>query len=338
MNRDANAQGAVSTLNLGAKRIVVTGGAGFLGSVVVRKLRYRGCREIVVPRRAHCDLSRRSDVLRLLDHTQPHVILHLAATVDNPAERSDAAASFCNNVLMTTQLIDAAWRHGVKKMVCLGSASSYPAAAPIPLREDELFSGLPESSRIAHGIAKRLPIIQAQAYRKQYGFNCICLVPTNFYGPGDNFDAQTRYVIPSLIEKFVAAVESGVPEITLGGSGTSTRDFLHVDDCAEGILLATERYNGAEPLNLGSGSEIRISELARKIAALAGYSGRMTWDRARPDGPVRRVLDIARARRELGFTPKRALDEGLSETMNWYRTMRYTRASGEQAEAVASAS
>lgn len=324
-------------LNLAEKRIVVAGGGGFLGSVVVRKLRERGCPEIIVPRRAQCDLSRRSDVLHLLNHAQPEIILHLAATVDNPAERGDAAASFSNNVLMTTQLIDAASRHGVEKMVCLGSASSYPAAAPVPLCEDDLFTGLPESSRVAHGIAKRLPVIQAQTYRRQYGFNCICLIPTNFYGPGDNFDPETCYVIPSLIRKFTTAAETRSSEIALAGSGAPTRDFLHVDDCAEGILLAVEHYNGSEPVNLGSGTEVRIEEVAHKIARLAGYSGHVSWNRTRPDGPMRRVLDITRARREFSFTPKRNLEDGLRETLDWYRTMQRAHAYADQAEAAASA-
>lgn len=338
MNTNSEVRDTRTPLDLTEKRIVVTGGAGFLGSVVVGKLRERGCGEIVVPRRAQCDLSSRSDVLHLLNETRPHVILHLAASVNNPAERGDAAASFSNNVLMTAQLIDEAWRHGVSKMLCLGSASSYPAAAPAPLREDDLFAGLPEYSRVAHGIAKRLPIIQAQAYRKQYGFNCICLIPTNFYGPGDNFDPETSYVIPSLIGKFVTAAENEAPEVALGGSGEPTRDFLHVEDCAEGILLATEKYDGADPVNLGSGSETSIDDLARKIASLAGYTGRVSWGRRHPDGPMRRVLDITRAHREFSFAPKRNLEDGLRETMKWYRTMRRANRNLEEAQAIASAS
>jgi len=345
---NSNISSAQFTAELPRKRVVVTGGAGFLGSVVVRKLRERGCREITVPRRAQCDLSRRSDVLHLLNHVQPRVILHLAATVDNPAGSGDAAASFYNNVLMTTQLIDAACGRGVEKMLCLGSASSYPAAAPVPLCEDDLFSGLPEASRVAHGIAKRLAVVQAQAYRKQYGFRCIFLIPTNFYGPGDNFDPETSYVIPSLITKFVEAAETGASEVTLGGSGEPTRDFLHVEDCAEGILRALEAYDQPAPVNLGSGIEIRIEGLARKIALLVGYSGRILWDRTRPDGPMRRILDITRARREFGFEPKRNLEDGLRETLDWYRlTLRANgadeRASGapascEQVQTVGSTS
>jgi GDP-L-fucose synthase len=210
-------------------------------------------------------------------------------------------------------------------MVCLGSASSYPANAPIPLREQDLFLGLPEAPRVAYGCAKRLPLIQAQAYRQQYGFHCLFLIPTNFYGPGDNFDAETCYVIPSLIRKFIEAMETDSKEVTVGGTGRATRDFLHVDDCAEGILLAFERYDGAEAVNLGSGIEMGICDLALMIAGQVGYSGRILWNPSYPDGPARRVLDITHARREFGFRPRISLQDGLRETIEWFRTTRGTR-------------
>ncbi|HUJ32845.1 MAG TPA: NAD-dependent epimerase/dehydratase family protein [Candidatus Acidoferrum sp.] len=334
----ANTSAAHFDASLAEKRVVVTGGAGFLGRAVVGKLRERGCREVTIPRRAQCDLRRRSDILHLLNHVQPHAIVHLAATVDNPAGSGDTAESFCNNVLMTTQLMDAAWRRGVGKMLCIGSASSYPAGAVVPLREDDLFNGLPDASRAAHGIAKRLPLIQAQAFRKQHSFNCIFLIPTNFYGPGDNFDPETSYVIPSLIRKFVEAADSSCSQVTLGGSGSPTRDFLHVKDCAEGIVLALERYDRPEAVNLGSGTETRIDDLARKIAHLAGYSGQIRWDHGRPDGPSRRVLDTTRARRELGFAPQWNLDDGLRETMDWYRMERQPQGAAGEAQTVASGS
>jgi len=301
------------------KRIVVTGGAGFLGRVIVRKLRELGCREITVPRRATCDLTRAEAIARLLDQVRPNVLLHLASTIDNPPGRGDAAESFRNNVLMTTQLIDAACKLRIEKMVCLGSASSYPANAPVPLREDDLFAGLPAPPRIAYAIAKRLPLIQVQAYRERYGFRCIFLIPTNFYGPDDNFDPETCFVIPSLVRKFVEAAETGATEVTVGGTGSATRDFMHVEDCADGILLAAERYDKAEAVNLGSGSEVRIDELARCAANLAGYAGRIRWDASYPDGPARRLLDTSRAEREFGFLAQRSLQDGLRETIDWYR-------------------
>lgn len=304
------------------KKIVVTGGAGFLGRAVVRKLAERGCREIVVPRRAVCDLRRGEEIARLLDRARPDFLVHLAATVDNPAGSANAAASFCDNVLMTTQLVDAAARRGIEKMICLGSASSYPANAPIPLREHDFFNGLPEASRAAHGIAKRLPLVQAQACRKQYGLRCVFLIPTNFYGPVDNFDPDTCYVIPSFIRKFVDAAETRAPEVTLRGTGSATRDFLHVEDCAEGIVLALERYDGPQPVNLASGTEVVIDDLAHRIAFLAGYAGRILWNTRYSDGPVRRVLGTSRAEREFGFRAQRSLEEGLRETMEWYRSTR----------------
>jgi GDP-L-fucose synthase len=314
------------------KRVVVTGGAGFLGHVVARKLREHGCREIFIPRRATCDLTRWDCVTRMLDEAKPDFLLHLAATVDNPAGRGNAAASFCNNVLMSTQLMEAACQRGIEKMVCLGSASSYPANAPIPLREQDLFTGLPEPTRAAHGIAKRLPLIHAQACRRQYGFRCIFLIPTNFYGPGDNVDPETCYVIPSFVRKFVEAAESHAAEVVMRGTGRATRDFLHVDDCAEGILLALEKYDGAEAVNLGSGIEVRIGELALEIAALAGYAGRIVWDANYPDGSVRRVLDIARAQREFGFRPRISLQEGLRGTVKWCCETRGWRATQAEKE------
>ena len=219
-----------------------------------------------------------------------------------------------------TQLIEAASRHGVEKMIYLGSASSYPANAPVPLREQDLFKGLPEPGRAEHGVAKRLPLIQALAYRQQYGFHCSCLIPTNFYGPGDNFDPRTSFVIPSLIRKFLEAAETGAPDIAIGGTGCATRDFIHVEDCAEAVLLALEHYQGADPINVGSGSEIPIHELARRIAVLTGYTGKIHWDPSYPEGTMRRVLDVTRAQKEFGFRARRSLSDGLFETIEWYRS------------------
>jgi GDP-L-fucose synthase len=302
------------------RRIVVTGGAGFLGRVVVGKLRERGCTEIIVPRRATCDLSRWDHIEQMFDKYRPHLLLHLAATVDNPASHRNVAESFYNNVMMTTQLMEASSRHGVEKMICIGSASSYPANAPVPLREQDLFKGLPDPARAIHGIAKRLAFIQGQAYRQQYGFHCVFLIPTNFYGPGDNFEPKTCYVIASLIRKFVHAVETGATEIVIGGTGCVTRDFIHVEDCAEGIVLALEHYSGGDAINLASGVEVPIHELARKIANMTNYTGRIQWDPTYPEGTTRRVLDVTRAQKEFGFRTRRSLNDGLLETVEWYRS------------------
>ncbi len=327
---------ATTLESLAGKRVVVTGGAGFLGRAVVRELGRRNCRQIIVPRRASCDLRRSDDIDRLLESARPDFLVHLAAIVDNSAGGTSVAASFSDNVLMSTQLIDAAARRGLKKMVCLGSASSYPAGAPMPLREQHLFNGFPEESRAAHGIAKRLSLIHAQACRQQYGLRCVFLVPTNFYGPGDNFDAETSYVIPSLIRRFVEAAESHAPEVVLRGTGRATRDFLHVEDCAAGILLALEWYDSPEPVNIGSGVEIGIDELAERIAGLVGYTGRVVWDAKYPDGPARRTLDTTRAKDAFGFSAQRNLRDGLRETIDWYRSTRTQRlvATGARAFAI----
>ena len=318
MKAHENAAGAMGVFR--GRRIVVTGGAGFLGRVVVSKLRERGCTEVTIPRRATCDLSRWDHIEQMFDKYRPHLLLHLAATVDNPANHRNVAESFYNNVMMTTQLIEASSRHGVEKMICIGSASSYPANAPVPLHEQDLFKGLPDPARAVHGIAKRLAIIQAQAYRQQYGFHCVFLIPTNFYGPGDNFEPKTSYVIASLIRKFVQAVETGATEIVIGGTGCATRDFIHVQDCAEGIVLALEHYSGGDAVNLGSGVEVPIHELARKIANVTGYTGRVQWDPSYPEGTTRRVLDVTRALKEFGFRAHISLADGLVETVEWYRS------------------
>jgi len=322
--------------SLAGKRAVVTGGAGFLGRVVVRKLRERGCADVIAPRSSSCDLRHADAVARMLDAAQPDFVIHLAGAVDDPASNVDVATKFYDNVLMAVHVIDAAARRAISKMAVLGSASSYPASAPTPLREQDLFDGLPDASRLPYGIAKRMPIIHAYACRLQYGFRCISLIPTNFYGPGDNFDATTSYVIPSLIRRFVEAAEERASEVTLRGTGQATRDFLHVEDCAEGILLALEHYDGPQAVNLGSGMEIKIADLAAQIARLAGYTGRILWDARYPDGSPRRVLDTTRAQREFGFRARRSLQQGLRETLDWYRSTR--RPSNLQSDAQALAS
>jgi GDP-L-fucose synthase len=310
-------------LSIARKRIVVTGGAGFLGRVLVRALRESGCTQVIVPRRADCDLTRKEDIERLLNAARPNVVFHLAVTVDNPPGHANAAASFHDNVLMTTQLIETVARRGIEKLVCLGSATSYPARAAMPLREVNLFAGLPEASRSAHGVAKRLALIQARACRQQYGLRHAFLIPTNLYGPDDNFDPRTSYVIPSLVRTFAEAAEAGLAQVVLRGSGNASRDFLHVEDCAEGVLLAAERYDSDEPANVGSGTEVQIRDLACRIASLAGYSGEILWDPSYPDGPARRVLDTERAASAFGFRARRTLQQGLAEVIDWYRLARH---------------
>lgn len=307
---------------IAGRRILVTGGAGFLGRSVTQKLRERGVIELTIPRRADCDLARWEDVERVFRRAQPELIVHLAATVESPAGRGRIAESFRNNILMSLHLLEAATQSGVEKIILLGSASSYPAGASIPLRESDLLGGLPEAPRVAHGMAKRLPLVAAQAWRQEYGLRSVFLIPTNCYGPEDNFDPESSYVIPSLVRKFVEAAESEAEEVTIRGTGCATRDFLHVDDCAEGILLALERYDGSQPVNLASGTETSVHDLARRIARLAGFTGRIRWDANYPDGPMRRVLDCTRAEREFGFRAKRCLQDGLAETVAWFRETR----------------
>jgi len=304
------------------KRVVVTGGAGFLGRHVVRKLDERGCASVVVPPRATCDLRQWSQICELLEQARPHLVIHLAVVVDNPVGEGNSAACFYDNVMMNTQLMEAARQRGVEKMVYMGSASSYPQAAPVPYREEDFWNGYPDPTRSAYGIAKKMALVQSQAYHRGYGFHCLFLIPTNLFGPGDNVDPPTCYVIPSLIRQFFEAIQKGEEEVVLGGSGNSTRDFLFVEDCAEAVLLALERCDESEPVNLGSGCEIPIRDLAARIAELAGYAGKILWDGSRPDGPGRRRLEVSRAERAFGFRARKDFLEGLRETVEWYRKTR----------------
>lgn len=299
--------------------VVVTGGAGFLGRCVVEKLRARGCRHVFVPRRADYDLIRENDISRLFYDAKPDVLLHLAAVVDNPVGRGNPAACFYENVMMSVQLMEAARKQGLRKMVCLGSACSYPQHAPAPLREVDFWNGYPHESRGAHGIAKKISLVQARAYRQQYGLNAIFLIPTNLYGPDDNFDPETGYVIPSLIRKFVAAAEACKPSVRLQGDPGATRDFLFVEDAAEGLLLALERYDGSDPVNLATGEEVSLSTLAGILAGLAGFSGNVVWEAPERPGLAKRWLDTSRAARDFGFSARTCLRDGLCATLEAYR-------------------
>lgn len=302
-----------------SKRVLVTGGAGFLGSAVVRKLRERGCSRLTVPRSREFDLRDAQAVSRLFDRAMPSVVLHLAAVVGGiGANRKSPGRFFYDNAIMGIHLIEQARRSGVEKFVCLGTICAYPKFCPVPFREEDLWNGYPEETNAPYGLAKKMLLVQLQAYRKEYGFNGIYLLPVNLYGPGDNFDPETSHVIPALIRKCVEARRRGEQRITAWGSGIVSREFLHVDDAAEGILLAARRYNRGDPINLGTGEEITIRALAELVREVSGFRGEIDWDPARPDGQPRRCLETSRAAEEFGFEPRITLRDGLSQTVRWY--------------------
>jgi GDP-L-fucose synthase len=313
------------------KRVVVTGGAGFLGRSVVRKLEARGCASLVVPRRASCDLRKWEDVCRLLDATEPNIIVHLAGVVAGiGGTRHNPAGSFYDNLMMGTQLLEAARQRRVDKVVILGTVCSYPKLVSIPAREEEFWNGYPEETNAPYGLAKKILLVQSQAYRQQYALNSIYLVSANLYGPGDNFDLETSHVIPALIRRFFEAVQNDRQEVICWGDGTPTREFLYVDDCAEAILLATQHYNDSAPVNLGTGVEIPIRNLALWIAGLAGFRGRIAWDSSKPNGQPRRCWDVSRAEKAFGFRARTELVNGLAETIAWYRKNLSEQRSHEQ--------
>ncbi|MBS1817531.1 MAG: GDP-L-fucose synthase [Acidobacteria bacterium] len=317
-------------LELTTHRIAVTGGAGFLGSAVVDGLRARGCRDIVVPRKAQYDLTQEAAVQRFFDVERPDVVIHLAAVVGGiGANRANPGRFYYDNLMMGALTMEYARRHGVTKYVGIGTICCYPKFTPVPFREEDLWNGYPEETNAPYGLAKKMLLVQAQAYRQQYGFNAIFLLPVNLYGPGDNFDPSTSHVIPALIRKFVEAKVLGASEVEVWGDGTATREFLYVDDAAEAIVQATERFDGADPVNVGAGFEISIRELASKIAALTDYSGRIVWDSTKPNGQPRRCLDVSRAERLFGFRAHTDFDEGLKRTIEWY-----TRTTARKALAV----
>ncbi|GAB4489493.1 MAG: GDP-L-fucose synthase [Thermodesulfovibrionales bacterium] len=314
------------SLELKKKRIVVTGGAGFLGRAVVQRLKQAGCADIFVPRSSQYNLIVQEQVSRLYRDARPDIVIHLAAVVGGiGANRENPGRFFYENLMMGVQLIDEARLCGLEKFVCIGTICAYPKFTPVPFREEDLWNGYPEETNAPYGIAKKALLVQLQAYREQYGLNGIYLLPVNLYGPGDNFDPGSSHVIPALIKKCIDAVESGAREIVVWGTGAATREFLYVDDAAEGIVLAAERYDGPEPVNLGAGFEISIQDLVEKVASLAGFRGDIVWDRTKPDGQPRRLLDVSRAERHFGFRAKKSFDEGLKETIAWYRSHRSRR-------------
>ena len=306
-------------LDLATKRICVTGGAGFLGTHLIRRLTEHGAREIFVPRYPEYDLVREADIIRMIDTAKPDIIIHLAAKVGGiGANREKPGEFFYDNLMMGVQLIHQAWLKSVEKFVAIGTICAYPKFTPIPFKEEDLWNGYPEETNAPYGLAKKMLLVQSQAYREQYGYNSIFLLPVNLYGPGDNFNPASSHVIPALIRKCLEAKEQNASEIVAWGDGTPTREFIYVEDAAEGITLATERYNSSEPVNIGSSFEISIKDLTETIARLTGFNGTIRWDTTKPNGQPRRKLDTTRAREAFGFEAKTDFEEGLKRTITWY--------------------
>ncbi|HBY57852.1 MAG TPA: GDP-fucose synthetase [Candidatus Atribacteria bacterium] len=302
------------------KRVIVTGGAGFLGSYVVEKLKERGCKDIFVPRRKEYDLTKEQDVVKLYKDFPADIVIHLAAVVGGiGANRENPGKFFYDNLVMGAMLMEYARQNKISKFVAIGTICSYPKFTPVPFKEENLWNGYPEETNAPYGLAKKMMLVQSQAYRAQYGFNSIFLLPLNLYGPRDNFNPSSSHVIPALIKKFTEAVEGREDKVICWGTGKPTRGFLYVEDAADGILLATEKYNKSNPVNLGSELEISISDLARLIAELTGFKGDIIWDTSKPDGQPRRKLDTSRAEREFGFKARMDFKEGLKRTIEWYR-------------------
>jgi len=308
---------------LATKRIVVTGGAGFLGSKAVQKLEERGCKEIFVPRRKDYNLVEMEAVKRLYKDAKPDIVIHLAARVGGiGANMKNPGSFFYENLMMGVQLIEQGRLSGIEKFVAIGTICAYPKFTPVPFKEEDLWNGYPEETNAPYGLAKKMLLVQSQAYRQQYGFNAIYLLPVNLYGPGDNFDPKSSHVIPALIKKVFDAEDKGEKRIVAWGSGKPTREFIYVEDAAEGIVLATEKYNKPEPVNLGAGFEISIKDLAELICELAGFDGEIEWDTSKPDGQPRRRLDTSKAKKGFGFEAKTDFRAGLRKTIEWYKRYR----------------
>jgi GDP-L-fucose synthase len=309
----------LAEFNWATQRVVVTGGAGFLGRHIVERLKAVSCREVFVPRKVEYDLREMANIQRLYAETRPHLVIHAAGIVGGiGANRAHPAVFFYDNLMMGVQLMHEAWRAGVEKFVAIGTVCAYPKFTPMPFHEDDLWNGYPEETNAPYGLAKKMLLVQSESYRQQYGFNSIFLLPVNLYGPGDNFDPESSHVIPALIKKCVDAQARRESQIVVWGDGSPTREFLYVEDAAEGIVLAAERYNSSAPVNIGSAFEIGIKELAHTIARLTGFTGNIVWDTTKPNGQPRRKLDTSRAEREFGFHSKTSFEDGLRKTVEWY--------------------
>lgn len=302
-------------------RIIVTGGSGFLGSHVVKKLRDYGCKDFFIPRSNEYDLTLDSDITRLYRTFPADLVIHLAAVVGGiGANQKNPGSYFYQNLMMGAKLMEYAHIYGVNKFVAIGTVCSYPKYCPVPFREEDIWDGYPEETNAPYGLAKKMMLVQSKAYRQQYGFNSICLIPVNLYGPKDNFDLETSHVIPALIRKYVSAIRDGRKEIVVWGDGSASREFLYVEDAAEGILLGAMHYNQSDPVNLGTSFEVKIQDLVELIADLTGFKGKIIWDTTKPNGQPRRCLDTHKAKETFGFQAKTTLREGLAKTIDWYKS------------------
>jgi GDP-L-fucose synthase len=316
-------------MNLAGRRIVVTGGAGFLGRHVVAELRRRGVTEVVVPRQKDYNLVEREAARRLLQEARPHLVLHLAARVGGiGANRENPGSFFYDNLMMGVQLLEECRLLGIEKIVTVGTICAYPKFTPVPFREEDVWNGYPEETNAPYGLAKKMLLVQGQAYRQQYGMDVVHLLPVNLYGPHDNFDPASSHVIPALIKKCEEALAQGAGAIEVWGTGKASREFLYVEDAARGICMAAADYSGPDPVNLGAGFEITIKDLVELIARLVGFKGQIRWDPNKPDGQPRRCLDISRAEREFGFRATTGFEEGLRRTIEWYRRERFSPTPG----------